>query len=221
MSIRQINTTISTIRGLYDENGNYLPSGNYYFKIKEYDDNIFKGKLNNFGNFCFSPKKLIKMMAVGQSRLAKAANIMEDGMPDYPFPTSEKKNYSNYVVQPFFQRVTENQIISRQQCSICLEDIFHDNKKTLSCNHSFHKNCINRWFNQQTNCPLCRKSHTSNQNENETNNNWLLEDVEEDDIPGFGTLESLISNNENNHRYRRIHRNNNRTLIFPSRFSRK
>ena len=34
MSIRKIKTTISTIRGVYDKNGNYLPSGNYYFEIK-------------------------------------------------------------------------------------------------------------------------------------------------------------------------------------------
>ena len=37
MSIRKIDTAISTIRSIYDENGNYLPSGNYYFSIKDYE----------------------------------------------------------------------------------------------------------------------------------------------------------------------------------------
>ena len=41
MSIRKIKTTINTIRGVYDKNSNYLPSGNYYFEIKNYDDTGF------------------------------------------------------------------------------------------------------------------------------------------------------------------------------------
>ena len=32
MSIRRIDTALNTIRSLYDENGNYLPSGNYFFQ---------------------------------------------------------------------------------------------------------------------------------------------------------------------------------------------
>ena len=40
MSIRKIDTAISTIRSLYDENGNYLPSGNYYFSIKDYEKSL-------------------------------------------------------------------------------------------------------------------------------------------------------------------------------------
>ena len=72
MSIRKIDTAISTIRSLYDENGNYLPSGNYYFSIKDYEKGVFTGDMassGEFGEFTFSPKKLIKMMAVSQSRL--------------------------------------------------------------------------------------------------------------------------------------------------------
>ena len=110
MSIRKIKTTISTIRGVYDQNGNFLPSGNYYFEIKNYDDNGFTGKLANFGKFCFSPKKLVKMMAVGQSRLADAANLDEDGMPHYVFPTSQ---INSNIVQPFFQRVNRNVVMSQ------------------------------------------------------------------------------------------------------------
>ena len=33
MSIRPIKKT-STIRSVYDENGNYLPTGNYFFSYK-------------------------------------------------------------------------------------------------------------------------------------------------------------------------------------------
>ena len=31
--MRKINTMISTIRSIYDEIGNYLPAGNYYYEI--------------------------------------------------------------------------------------------------------------------------------------------------------------------------------------------
>ena len=51
------------------------------------------------------------------------------------------------------------------QCSICLNDIDHecDSSKT-SCNHHFHKNCLEGWFNNLRNisddesltCPMCR-----------------------------------------------------------------
>ena len=220
MSIRKIKTTISTIRGVYDKNGNYLPSGNYYFEIKNYDDSGFTGKLANFGKFCFSPKKLVKMMAVGQSRLADAANLDEDGMPHYVFPTSQ---INNNIVQPFFQRVNRNVVVSQEQpeCTICLDKIKNTDKKVLSCNHIFHKNCVDTWLQETPNCPLCRRRQTSSMPVIE--NDITIEDIDNEDydIHGFGHVGHLVSTNENSHRYRRIHRNNHRTLIFPSRFSRK
>ena len=62
MSIRKINTTISTIRSVFDENGTYLPAGNYFYSIDDYNNGLFTGELKNngrFGKFCFSPKKLV------------------------------------------------------------------------------------------------------------------------------------------------------------------
>jgi len=208
MSIRKIKTTISTIRGVYDKNGNYLPSGNYYFEIKNYDDSGFTGKLANFGKFCFSPKKLVKMMAVGQSRLADAANLDEDGMPHYVFPTSQ---INNNIVQPFFQRVNRNVVISQEEpeCTICLDKIKNTDKKVLSCNHIFHKNCVNTWLRETPNCPLCRKRQGNSRPVIE--NDITIEDLETNENIRYSTR-----------RYREINRRDySRTLIFPSRFSRK
>jgi len=46
---------------------------------------------------------------------------------------------------------------SKEDCSICLDHI-KNNKKTLACQHIFHKGCIDTWLNHKTSCPLCRKS---------------------------------------------------------------
>jgi hypothetical protein len=211
MSIRKINTTISTIRGLYDEKGNYLPSGNYYFEIKDYNENGFSGKLPNFGNFCFSPRKLVKMMAVGQSRLATSANLMEDGMPNYPFPSSNNRNLSRYVVeQPFFHRTNRNIVIPQEQheCSICLDKITNNNKKVLTCSHIFHRDCVNTWLQESANCPLCRTPQRR-----VIENDITIEDLDNYDNPRIFRY--------TNRRYREFNRRGNRTIVFPSRFSRK
>ena len=42
-------------------------------------------------------------------------------------------------------------------CSICLEDFkTGDNIKKLNCTHIFHKECLEPWLNNNSNCPMCR-----------------------------------------------------------------
>lgn len=47
-----------------------------------------------------------------------------------------------------------------KECSICLNPIItksHRNTRTLSCNHTFHLSCIDRWKRQgRYTCPVCR-----------------------------------------------------------------
>ena len=49
--------------------------------------------------------------------------------------------------------------VSKQSCTICLET-FKKNSVVLelNCHHYFHKRCINRWFDENINCPTCRKN---------------------------------------------------------------
>ena len=42
-------------------------------------------------------------------------------------------------------------------CCICY-DIITDQEGILSCDHIFHKECIEKWFKRSHQCPLCRKS---------------------------------------------------------------
>jgi hypothetical protein len=41
-------------------------------------------------------------------------------------------------------------------CSICYSKMENESK-TFSCSHTYHKNCINEWLNNNTTCPICRK----------------------------------------------------------------
>ena len=43
------------------------------------------------------------------------------------------------------------------QCSICLNNITTGQDVTsLSCEHTFHSQCIQRWFRRNATCPVCR-----------------------------------------------------------------
>jgi hypothetical protein len=45
------------------------------------------------------------------------------------------------------------------ECSICLLGGSSNEFYTTSCNHMFHENCIDKWFETgNVSCPLCRKS---------------------------------------------------------------
>ena len=46
-------------------------------------------------------------------------------------------------------------IDENENCSICLEAEKKEWIK-LSCNHSFHKDCINMWVATNRTCPVCR-----------------------------------------------------------------
>ena len=181
MSIRPIKTAISTIRSVYDENGNYLPTGNYFFRIKDYDQPFFTGNISHndesFGEFCFSPKKLVKMLAVGQSRLARRADMHHiRGMPGYPSPLNSPPVVRRYNANSFMSRyvvngISRNTTIRNReevQCSICMEMIDRTEKKTLNCNHDFHTECVNRWLRSNDTCPLCRAPQRVREPERQT-----------------------------------------------------
>ena len=44
---------------------------------------------------------------------------------------------------------------TNKDCSICLTNI-KKSSHTLSCNHTFHKDCIDEWLKNNSTCPNCR-----------------------------------------------------------------
>jgi len=42
-------------------------------------------------------------------------------------------------------------------CGVCLECMEDDIVRTLDCEHSFHVNCIEQWFEKKCSCPYCNK----------------------------------------------------------------
>jgi len=50
----------------------------------------------------------------------------------------------------------EQKDYEKEVCSICFEDCSEYPTYT-TCNHVFHKNCLNAWLKRKNNCPCCRK----------------------------------------------------------------
>ena len=73
-----------------------------------------------------------------------------------PVSDCELKNMRRSSIKAIkYKKVKES---TEQECSICLDTIkVGEFEKTLSCKHSFHKKCIDRWFKKDNDsCPMCR-----------------------------------------------------------------
>ncbi len=53
---------------------------------------------------------------------------------------------------------------SLPQCVICLDELGSNlsDIQTLSCDHRFHAQCLDRWLSLNNNCPICRRVQLSN-----------------------------------------------------------
>jgi hypothetical protein len=60
-----------------------------------------------------------------------------------------------------YRKIKKNDPVIEKDCYICLESFKEGSyKRTLVCNHTFHKKCVDKWFNKHDNdtCPICRKN---------------------------------------------------------------
>ena len=64
----------------------------------------------------------------------------------------KKYNYTNNIIKD--EDSNKNKV-----CCICLDNFENPTSiKVLECKHIFHRNCINLWLKNKTNCPICRKN---------------------------------------------------------------
>lgn len=62
--------------------------------------------------------------------------------------------------------VTEEQVDSKLQCSVCWEDFtLGETVRKLPCVHIYHENCIVPWLELHGTCPVCRQSLSSDSHE--------------------------------------------------------
>ncbi|XP_002533814.2 RING-H2 finger protein ATL3 [Ricinus communis] len=79
------------------------------------------------------------------------------------------------------------------ECAVCLSEIAQGEKARLlpKCNHGFHVDCIDMWFQSHSTCPLCRNSVAPQQECSSFDSNDFQESntqsQEEILIPGYST----------------------------------
>jgi len=77
--------------------------------------------------------------------------------------TNNSNTYNINIIVPIPQNIAYQNIISiptprEKNCSICLDDEAENIEWVkLICNHKYHKICITKWFETNSNCPLCRQ----------------------------------------------------------------
>lgn len=55
------------------------------------------------------------------------------------------------------RKIKEDELLLTDLCIICLENYkIGDKISILSCEHFYHKSCLNEWFNKKEECPICR-----------------------------------------------------------------
>ena len=202
----KIKTTISIPNTMWDLTGQLVPSGNYYYHINEVKpDGIFTGNLvcrGDYGEFKFDAPNLIKMMAIGQSRLARRANIDDEYVPDYKSPLTSPTNYKkmpSFLYPSIVNNWKESSLKPTiEQCSICLANlIVKKDIKILRCLHKFHKDCVNKWLEEKDTCPLCRATQNPEGNEEYTSTIYpLAHDYRLPNMPRISPIQDYgFSNN--------------------------
>ena len=60
-----------------------------------------------------------------------------------------------------YLKVSKNNLLNSSEnpnCPICLSNYKpSEYYRTIPCDHTFHKKCIDKWLKKNNNCPLCRK----------------------------------------------------------------
>lgn len=101
------------------------------------------------------------------------------------------------------------------ECAVCLSEVSEGEKARLlpKCNHGFHVECIDMWFQSHSTCPLCRNPVSSTMESNDTNNNNHDREVQDDE--GYYSSDSN-SDSDNDASYASASPRTRETLVFPT-----
>ena len=78
---------------------------------------------------------------------------------DTKFEHFYKQQSSNGLNFQHIQLEFEQEIVDGDECTICLRDIIDSEESvvlTCNTNHKFHKDCLEKWQEKSSSCPLCR-----------------------------------------------------------------
>lgn len=113
-------------------------------------------------------------------------------------------------------KIDKKLIDLNESCTICTEKYsLNEDVLLLSCNHAYHKDCIEKWFQEQNMCPICRKKVSgdsdqpgSNSNQFETldlndSNSYeydMLDDLNDESLPDSNSYEYYMLDDLNDER---------------------
>jgi hypothetical protein len=70
-------------------------------------------------------------------------------------------NFNINHIKNSYKKIKEGDPLINDDCSICLEKFIKgEYKRELTCGHTFHKRCIDKWTKNNNNCPKCRCNQT-------------------------------------------------------------
>ena len=78
------------------------------------------------------------------------ASLIKDYVND-----DESNSQDDNVIQIEILEQKKDDLINFTKCTICLQSNKEDIIK-LTCGHLFHKDCLEKWMNYDTICPICR-----------------------------------------------------------------
>lgn len=96
------------------------------------------------------------MNAMVQNFLSGGIQIMN---PPEDVKIVSSKEDINKMENIIFEKFKTNELCKNTQCNICLEEYEDSDYLILfKCNHYFHKDCIIKWLEDNSNkCPICRE----------------------------------------------------------------
>ena len=71
----------------------------------------------------------------------------------------DDNQYENNVISNLNKNTSLKLLSSNDDCSICLNKIKKNQiARETSCLHKFHAQCLDRWLEEKSTCPLCKKN---------------------------------------------------------------